>query len=335
MTTTFLTDRYLASVLKGIPADQRPDVNVELRQTIETSVLQRTARGEDPKSAERLVIRELGDPMRLSATYSGRSLSLIGPTFYPEYIRLLKLLVSIVVPIVTVVVGFATALAGESLWSVLLSAVGSGFMVGIQVAFWVTLVFAVVDRQSTDSPSIVSEVTSELTSDWDLDDLPEVNVNRIGLGDTLASITGLSLLVLFLLWQPTYQESFDLGGAPISILNPELSTVWIPVLIVILLASITLELIKYRMGKWTIPLAGVNSLLSLSFAFSAIYIITSDQLLNSEFLVAISSGEFAGFVDLLPTMIAWVIAVVTVFDVSEGWWKALRGRPRVGDCNSS
>jgi hypothetical protein len=196
-------------------------------------------------------------------------------------------------------------------------------MVGIQVAFWVTLVFAVIDRRSADSPS----VTSELTSEWDLDDLPEIYVNRISLGDTLASITGLSLLVLFLLWQPTYQESFDLGGASIPILNPELSTLWIPVLIVILLASITLELIKYRVGKWTLPLAAINSLLSLSFAISAIYIIASDQLLNSEFLVAITSGGFAGFVDLIPTMIAWVIAVVTIFDVSEGWWKALRGQP--------
>jgi hypothetical protein len=96
---------------------------------------------------------------------------------------------------------------------------------------------------------------------------------------------------------------------------------------VILLASITLELIKYRVGKWTLPLAAINSLLSLSFAISAIYIIASDQLLNSEFLVAITSGGFAGFVDLIPTMIAWVIAVVTIFDVSEGWWKALRGQP--------
>ena len=317
-TTTVWTDRYLAAVLKGIPTDQRADVNVELRQEIETSVLQRTARGEDPESAERLVLHELGDPMRVSATYSGRSLSLIGPTFYPEYVRLLRLLLSIVVPIVTIVVGFTTSLSGESVWGVALAAVGSGFMVGIQVAFWVTLVFAVIDRRTTD--------TSSVTSDWDFDDLPEVTVNRIGLGDTLASITGLSLLVLFLLWQPTYQESFDPGGPSIPILNPELSTLWIPVLIVILLASITLELIKYRVGRWTIPLAAVNSLLSLSFAFSAIYIIASDQLLNSEFTAAVTAGAFGTFIDLVPTMIAWVIAVVTVFDVTEGWWKALRGR---------
>lgn len=316
-TTTSWTDRYLTAVLKGIPVDKRADVGVKLRHEIDSSVLQRLSRGEDPESAERLVLRDLGDPMRVSATYSGRSLFLIGPTFYPEYIRLLRLLLSIVVPIVTVVVGFTSALSGESVWGVALSAVGSGFMVGIQIAFWVTLVFAVIDRRTNDSSSV--------TSEWELDDLPEVSVNRIGLGDTLASITGLSLLVLFLAWQPGYQESFDPGGPSIPVLNPELSTLWIPVLIVILLASITLELIKYRTGKWTVPLAAVNSLLSLAFAFSAIYIISSDQLLNSEFTAAVAAGAFGEFVDFIPTIIAWVIAVVTAFDVTEGWWKALRG----------
>jgi hypothetical protein len=317
-TTTSWTNRYVAAVLKGIPADQRAIVQAELQRSIDTSVSERIAQGEDPGTAERMVLRELGDPMRVSATYSGRSLSLIGPTFYPEYFRLLKLLVSIVVPIVTVVVGITTALSGESLWSVVLAAVGSGFMVGIQIAFWVTLVFAVIDRRTTNN--------SAVTSEWDLDDLPEVTVNRIGIGDTLTSITGLSLLILFLLWQPTYQESFDPGGPSIPILNPELSTLWIPVLIVILLASITLELVKYRTGRWTIPLAAANSVLSLSFAFSAIFIISSDQLLNPEFTTAISAGAFGTYVDLVPTVIAWVIAVVTIFDVTEGWWKALSRR---------
>jgi hypothetical protein len=317
-TTTSWTDNYLAAVLKGIPAQKRADVGEELRQLIDASVMQRLARGEDPQTAEQLALRELGDPMRVSATYSGRSLSLIGPTFYPEYIRLLRLLLSIVVPIVTVVVGFTSALSGENLWGVFLAAVGSGFMVGIQVAFWVTLVFAVIDRRTTDPNSV--------TSDWDLDDLPEVSVNRIGLGDTLASITGLSLLILVLLWQPTYQESFDSSNPSIPILNPALSTLWIPLLILILLASITLELVKYRTGRWTVPLAAINSLLSISFAISAIFLIASDQLVNSEFTSVVSAGEFASSIDLIPTLIAWGIAVVCIFDVTEGWWKTLRGR---------
>jgi hypothetical protein len=316
--TTSWTDQYLTAVHKGIPADQWAGIHAELRHAINTSVMVRVAKGEDPDAAEKNVLRELGDPMRLSATYSGRSLSLIGPAFFPEYIRLLRLLLAIVVPIVIVVVGFATALSGEELWNVVLAAVGSGFSVGIQIAFWVTLVFAIIDRRTSDRSPIASE--------WDLDDLPEVTVNRIGVGDTLASVTGLSLLALFLLWQPTYQESFDPNGSSIPILNPDLSTLWIPVLIVILLAIITLEIVKYRVGRWTIPLAATNSLLSLSFALAAIFLITSDQFFNSEFTAVVSAGEFGTSSDLIPTLIVWVIAVVCVFDITEGWWKALRGR---------
>lgn len=320
-TTTLLTDRYITAVLKGVPADQRADLDIELRQTIDKSMADRVAHGEDPEVAEQSVLRELGDPMRLSAKHSGRSLSLIGPTFYPDYIRLLRLLLSIVVPIVTLVVGFASVLSGDGLWDVFLAAVGSGFSVGIQIAFWVTLVFAVLDRRTRTTTD-----RSSVTSEWDLDDLPEITVNRIGLGDTLASITGQSLLVLLLLWQPTYQESLDQGGPAIPILNPALSTLWIPLLIIILLASITLELVKYRTGRWTVTLAAINSLLTLLFASAAVFLIASDQLLSTDFKGIMTASEFGPSVDLISTLLAWVIVAVCIFDVAEGWWKTLRGR---------
>lgn len=318
MTTTkaSMTDRYVVAALKGVHADQRQDVAAELRGSIADAVDDRMAQGEAPDAAERAVLLGLGDPTRLAAEYSGRPLYLIGPAFYPDYIRLLGLLVSIVVPIVAIVVGAATALAGASPWDVLAAAVGSAFSVGIQLAFWVTLVFALIDRSGA------TPRTS--TSDWDLDDLPELPDRRIGLGETVASVTGLSLLIWFLLWQPGYQESFDAGGPSIPILAPALSTFWIPALVAVLLASIVLELVKYRRGHWTVPLAVVNTVLSLAFAIPALWLIATDQLLNPEFLDAVATGEFASLADLMPTVAAWVIAVVCVIDIAEGWWKAAR-----------
>lgn len=313
-----MTDRYLDAVTRGVPQNQREDVEARLRQTIDASVDARVAQGESRAGAERVVLREMGDPIRVAAERSGRSLSLIGPLYYPAYIRLLKLLLSIVVPVVAIVVGTTTALAGADLWNVLLSAVGTGFAVGVQLTFWITLVFAVIERRATDPSSV--------TSDWDLDDLPESFDNRIGLGDTLASITGLTLLTLLLIWQPGYQETWELGGDATPILNPELSTVWIPVLIVVLLASITLEIVTYNVGQWTIPLAVSNTVLSLAFAVSVIYIISSDQLLNPDFVAELSTGGFEAFITLVPTLIAWVVAVAAAFDITEGWWKAVRGR---------
>jgi hypothetical protein len=161
---------------------------------------------------------------------------------------------------------------------------------------------------------------------WDLDDLPELPDRPISLGGTIGSIAGLGVLIWFLLWQPGYQESFDPGGPSIPILDPALSRFWIPFLVAVLLASIGLEIVKYLKGRWTLPLAAVNTVLSLAFAIPAIWLLQADQLFNPAFLSAITVDEVATTVDALPTLIVWIIVVVSAVDITEGWWKALRSR---------
>ncbi len=319
MTTTHasLTDRYVTAVLTGVPEDQRAEVEARLRGAIGEAVDTRVAGGEAPANAERAALTELGDPMRVSAGYSGRPLHLIGPAFYPDYVRLLKLLLAIIVPIVGVAVGMATAVAGAEPWDVVAAGFGSAFSVAVQVAFWVTLVFAIIERSGS-KPRVPAM--------WDLDDLPDLPDRRISLGGTVGSVAGLSVLIWFLLWQPGYQESFDPGGPTIPILDPALSQFWIPFLVAVLLASIALEIVKYLKGHWTLPLAAVNTVLSLAFAIPAIVLLRADQLFNPAFLSAITVDEVAVTVDALPTLIVWIIVIVSVVDITEGWWKALRSR---------
>lgn len=311
-----MTDRYVAAALKRVPEDQRSDVSAELRGSIADAVDARTEQGEDADVAERAVLTELGDPTRLAAEYAGRPLYLIGPAFYPDYARLLTVLLSIVVPVIAVVVGAATAMSGDDPWQVVLSAVSSAFSVGVQLAFWVTLVFALLDRNGVrPRPS---------TSSWDVSDLPAVPDRRVGLGETIASIAGLALLIWFLVWQPGYRASLDDVTSSVPILDPALSALWIPFLVIVLLASVTLEIVKYRKGRWTVPLAAVNTVLGLAFAVPAIWLVVGGQLLNPAFLSAMSGDALVALSDLVPALIAWVIAIVCVADISEGWWKALR-----------
>jgi len=56
-------------------------------------------RGADALTAEREAVAELGDPDRRAALSANRPMHLIGPTYFFRYLRLLKLLMSIVVPI--------------------------------------------------------------------------------------------------------------------------------------------------------------------------------------------------------------------------------------------
>jgi hypothetical protein len=313
-----MTDRYLWAVLAGVPADRRPEVEAKLRDAITRAVDARVAEGQPRGDAEQGVLTEFGDPMRVSADYTGRELHLIGPALYPDYIRLLRLLLTIVVPVVGVVVGAVTALSGADLWSIVSAGFGTAFAVGVQVAFWVTVVFALIDR--------FGGRTREAASTWDLDDLPELPRQGISLGGTIGSVAGLAVLAWFLLWQPGYQESFDPGGPSIPILDPALDQFWIPFLVVVVLASIVLEIAKYLIGRWTVTLAVVNTVLNLAFAIPVLWLATTDQLLNPVFVSTITVEGVASVVSGVPVLIAWLIVVVSVLDISEGWWKALRVR---------
>lgn len=311
-----MTDRYVSAALRGVREEQRSDVGAELRGSIADAIDAKVEQGEPADLAEREVLTDLGDPARLAAEYSGRPLHLIGPAFYPEYIRLLKLLEAIVVPTIAVVVGMASAMASADPTQAVLTALSAAFSVGIQLAFWVTVVFAIMERSGAEA--------RRSTTAWDVNDLPAVPDRRVGLGETVVSITALVFVIWLLVWQPGYQATLAVGGASIAILNPALSSFWIPFLVGVLLASIALEVVKYRIGSWTLPLATTNTVLSLAFAVPAIWLVTTGQLLNPEFLSAVSIGEFPELVTAIPSLIAWIIAIASVVDISEGWWKVLR-----------
>ena len=64
-------------------------------------------------AAERAVLTDLGDPDKLAAGYTDRPLHLIGPRYYLDWWRLLKLLLWIVLPCAAFGVALGQTLAGE------------------------------------------------------------------------------------------------------------------------------------------------------------------------------------------------------------------------------
>lgn len=98
--TTSVTERYVAATARHVEESQRADLEQELRATIEDMIGGRLQAGTpDRDTAEREVLVELGDPIRLAASYSGRPLHLLGPAVYPAWRRLVILLLATVVPL--------------------------------------------------------------------------------------------------------------------------------------------------------------------------------------------------------------------------------------------
>jgi len=278
---TSLTDRYVHVTVRGLDEGQRHDVEQELRGTIEDMVDARLDAGAaaSREEAERAVLVELGDPMRLAAGYTGRPLHLIGPAIFPEWRRLVTLLLWTVVPIVTVINLvlrlFIDDLASEGVGAAFASSAGLGLQVALHVVFWTTFTYALVERSQPGKALIA----------WDPDQLPEDDRRSVGIGETVSSVVMLILVGLALIWQQT-NSPLEVDGESVPVLDPALWSGWIPFLLGVVVAQIVVALAVFRARRWTWGLAGIAAALDVAASAAVLWLLFTGRLLNPAFVDA-------------------------------------------------
>ncbi|NED56299.1 hypothetical protein G3I24_36130 [Micromonospora aurantiaca] len=308
-----LTDRYVAATMRAVPAQRRLELADELRGSIADMIDDRTSGGQDHASAEREVLTELGHPEQLAARYSDRTLQLIGPRYYLTWWRLLRLLLTWIPAIVGVLSGLAKALLDGEPGAAIGTAIVAAMQTAVQIAFWVTLVFAVLERTRT--PLGLPE--------WTVDQLPEETRERqISHSDSIASVVFLLATVGGLIGQHFQRWTTD-DGSRMAVLDPALWSFWLPALIMVLLATVGLEIAKYRSGRWTWPLVAVNAVLGVAFAAPVLWLLATDRLLNPE-LVERFAWLREGGTDQVARVAAAVVVLVTIWDVVDSAVKAAR-----------
>ena len=316
-----LTDRYVWAVLREIPESQRPDLEPEIRALVADAIEARADRESDANARERAALLELGEPDVLAARYADKTMYLIGPRLFPEWRRLLTLLVPLVSVVVGIVTGAASFINGQAPVSAVVAGVTAGFVVAIQTAFWITLVFGLLERAGHQVPSPLPA--------WSPDHLPELPVaHRVGIAEAAASIAVSAFAAGALIWQQALPPVV-IDGTAFSIFNPDLWSFWLPYFLVVLILQGVHQLALYLRGRWTWGFAVVNAALNVAFAVPAIWLLQADLLVNPDLaakLNAVGGGQWFG-----PTMsiAAIVVAIVTVIDSLDGLRKAWQNaRPR-------
>lgn len=306
-----LTDRYVHATTRSVPEDRRADLGRELRGSIGDMVDARVDAGEDPDAAERAVLTDMGDPGVLAAQYADRPLHLIGPRYFLTYTRLtLKLLLWIPASVALVVLT-VSMIADPDSGRAIGNGVSAGLQVALHIAFWSTLAFAILERLDVD-PGLPG---------WSVDSLPEAQEERdITLVDTVASIVFIAFFVAVLVGQSFRSWVQGPDGEDVAPLDPDLWSFWLPFLIVVLVVNIGVEVWKYRVGRWTWPLAGAMSVVSAAFALPIGWLAWNDSLLNPAFVDAVGmSSSVLGYVNDG----IWAGAVVIVLiEVVDDAWKA-------------
>ena len=322
MTATSLTDRYVAAAMRTVPEKQRDDLAAELRASIDDQVDARVDDGEPHGDAERAVLTELGDPDKLAAGYTDRPLYLIGPRYYLDWWRLLKLLLWIVLPCAAFGVALGKTLAGDGIGEIVGTVVVTLISVVVHLVFWTTA--GVRGRRAHRRRS-----RQDTSPTWTVDQLPEPTANGRGLRrhDRDARVPrdrrGRDHLGPHDRLRPGYVTSED---APLSFLNPGLWPWWIAGLFVLMALEAILAVVVYLVGRWTPLLAVFNAVLALAVAIPAIILLADGQLLNPEYFPTVIPDDGEKVAGIVGVITGFVIAGIALWDIIDVILKAVRAR---------
>jgi hypothetical protein len=323
-----MMQRYIFVATRRLPEGQRDDVARELRATID-DITADLSRGK-PVSETHVAaaLEQLGDPQLLADRYAGSGRYLIGPAWYGTYLKILKRILSIALPafaLVTLVVNLSAdpADVGDAIGR----AVGGAVDVGLQVLFWVTVVFAGLEHAEPHP-----QEASGKRRAWTVDQLPKLPGPRQistseALTDIVADLTAAGLIAV------PFLAAWLRGDADfVPLLNPGLWRGWLPGILIILVLSLVHDVFKLRIGNWTPALTGTNVILGLaSIAFLAALVMTQ-EVINPAHIASTAIGvlpaqarESARWGVLITVgfiCLAYLYSIINSIVLSRRLWKA-------------
>ncbi|MFI5429352.1 permease prefix domain 1-containing protein [Aeromicrobium sp. UC242_57] len=309
---TTLTERYVYATLRSVPEARRGDIGAELRGSIEDMIDARRDAGETAEAAERAVLTELGEPGRLASEYTGSSLYLIGPRYFLVWKKLNLNLLAWVPATVAVIVAVIKTLEDAALGDIIGGAISAAFTTGFQIAFWTTLVFAILERVDVEDG----------LQEWTVDELPELpGARSVSLGDSVGSSAFIILMMVALVGQHFRSWVDGPDGGDVPVLDPDLWSGWLPFLLAALVLSLVAEVWKYRVGHWTWPIASLVIVAGAAFALPVAWLADRGELLSPQFRDAVDVGNF-------ETVVAWGAIAVLAWEIGEAIYMTWRGRSR-------
>lgn len=326
-----LTDRYISAVIRLLPESQRAEVARELEELIGELTDAHRAAGPadghvtDGERAERAALVELGDPNLLAARYVERPRALVGPELFPEYVRTLKVVGAIVVPILTALAILGAAFDEDPSANNLIEApLWAAYQGALQVAFWVTLVYAFAHRWK--GTTVWSPDDLEAATDWraGLSGGPRFSIGDIVFGMVVTVLAGVALV-----WQHA-APFLHQDGVGVAVLHTDIWNGAGQALLVLLAASLALLVAVLGRRRWTYPLAAANAAVNAASLGIVGWLAFTDKLINPAALDLITErAELAEPLTANPWLIVVVIGAIELWDSIDAFRQARRGSPEL------
>lgn len=294
---TSLIDKYIYDVARRLPEKEREDVKRELAGNIYDMLPDNPT--EDQVKA---VLTDLGSPAILAGKYRQSPQYLISPTYYNEYVRVLKWVVpllAVIMLIVGMIIGAFETLSDGVLDHVdfFIGIFGKGCALAVAGAFsglfWVTVGFVIADKAGAEKWVDFGK--------WTVDDLEDVVVeekNKIPLSDSIAELIVVSVFSIFFIAWLMGLLSFGFAVIDGSIridqlFSDDFIAVAIPVIAVSCIVSVCECVVKIVVRRWT-PLVCIavvaSSLIGIGLM---LYLFSAPEIFNPEFLTYLQGQDWA------------------------------------------
>ena len=223
------------------------------------------------------------------------------------------MLLTIILPIVVVVGVVADIIDDAGVGAIIGGAVTTVLMVGTQMAFWTTLVFAVIER--------VGLGKKELGLTWRPQNLPEYREGKAVTTHLVVDLAWIGLLIAALVLQ-----QFTFTDVPV--LDPANWTFWWPYLIVVLLVEAAYAVWVHRASVRTHVMTAVNALIGLAAAVPMVWLLATGRFFNPEFSFSQIGDGTVG--DWVSKALIVVTIVITLWDVVDQGLRTERSRKGLG-----
>lgn len=304
-----IIERYIFAVTEYLPEELREDVAEELRTNIEERL------PDNPTDEDiYAVLQELGNPWQLAAEYNQQRNYLIGPAYYRSYIGILKLVVSICIMVgllFTILDWVMASPASVNLFDFIIQLFGSAIDIALQGAFWVTIVFVILER----SGAAAGNLPFSSKNNWSPKDLPgvqTVNTAQVSRVETVFEIFFLMFFTSFFYLRPQFIALYT----DINSNSPELTPLfdlahlerYLPFIVMLALFNLIILIWKLVWGGWHFSLAISNLIYNALTCLLAVVMLLDAQLFNTAFFAKINQI----FDIVAPTAQQWPLATMWI-----------------------
>lgn len=321
-----LIDRYVENVISYLPEGSRSEIKLELTSNIWGML------PEEPNESQIVAVLEsLGNPKLLAKSYQPTNRYLIGPTVYEKYIYTMKLVLPIIAVTLTIisliswVFSSNAASAGEisqSIKQLFIQLIASVFSGTLQVGFWITFGFVMVERYGTEKES------KEKNTSWQIKDLPETTYNKknhISRFETTTSIIGKIVFATIIYMHSTVAKLFFFTYGQTQIVYlfaPDVFSKYVFAILSVIALSTLLRIYMLIKEYWTTPMAIIKIFVNISSIVVLAIMSRDARLINPDLIKLAQERPYLNWLSNLPSVILVLFIIFAIWDIVSGFKKS-------------